>query len=119
MMNIDKITEPRDKNKYEESIKAFVDDLDKKLHLLREKKSEVDATVEELFQAKIDYLTQKRELLNERMQLIRATSTEKWEETFSTVDAELKKIVTEAETAYIGIKKGFGYLFEKFKSEEV
>ena len=51
------------KNKYEESIKAFADKLEEKINHLKEKKQEVEQSARDSFNEKIELLKKKRQYL--------------------------------------------------------
>ncbi|MEO9965418.1 MAG: hypothetical protein ABJF11_06510 [Reichenbachiella sp.] len=114
-MNIQDIKESKNKNEYEKRIKKIADTLDERLSFLKNEKSKVEKSAIESYESKIRFLSDKRDKVALRLDEIKSTSQEKWNETYSSAHEEIKKISSEAEEAYVGMKNGFSYLFEKLK----
>ncbi|MEQ9467364.1 MAG: hypothetical protein RLN88_08125 [Ekhidna sp.] len=105
-----------EKNKYEESIKAFADKLEERIDYLKGKASDVETSAKESYHKKIDQLKEKKEEFLRQYENIKETSEGKWEEIKGEVSLKVDKIKGETETAYTGIRSGFSYLFDKFKN---
>ena len=114
--NILEKVETENKNKYEESIKSFADKLEEQINFLKDKKDQVEESAKESYNERVNFLKEKMDGLIDQYKKVEASSEEAWknmrDETASTVDS----IREEANTAYTGVKDGFGYLFDKFKS---
>ncbi|SNS84552.1 hypothetical protein SAMN05421640_1489 [Ekhidna lutea] len=104
------------KNKYEESIKTFADKLEEKINFLKEKASDVEQSARVTYENRVDLLKQKKDEALDHYQKIRETSESKWSEVKGEASAKINDLKDETETAYTGIKNGFSYLFDKFKS---
>lgn len=102
-----------EKNKYEESIISFIDQVEERIEYLQESKDEVEERAKEEFQQKVDLLNEKKQALEEKAHEIKQTSQETWSKSFKSIDASIGDVAKETRNVYRGIQTGFGYLFDK------
>lgn len=103
------------KNKYEESIKTFADQLASQITMMKTKVDEVEHSARDKYHEKIDQLTAKKEAMMQQYDLIKETSEEKWDAIKDEKAAKVDSIKEETQRMYTGIKDGFNYLFDAIK----
>lgn len=108
--------EIEDKNRYEESIKAFADTLGERISSLKDKAHEVEQSARSSYNEKIELMNEKRKSLMNHYKDIRETSEARWNEIKHDTSDRVDEIKHETNKAYTGIKNGFSYLFETLKN---
>lgn len=119
MDNVDELVgnelSTENKNKYEERIKEFADNLQASITQLKDKAKEVKDSATDTYSEKVEALDQKRNDLMEEYHKIKGTGEEKWHQIKEDSKKKIDSIRDETRTAYTGIRDGFSYLFKTLK----
>jgi predicted nucleic acid-binding Zn-ribbon protein len=103
----------KQKNEYEEKLKRFADDLEQRIQMLKNKRSEVEAEAVDKYDQLLTRLEKNLGDAEAQYKLAKSSSEEVWENLSQKANDKAKEISSEVDEAYSGIKNGFGYLYEK------
>ena len=100
-------------NPYENKMKSFIDDAEKKIRELKNRGTEVNEELKEKYDAQVHTLSLKKDEVQKKLQKITHATGDRFHEVQEDVTDKMEDIKEEFEEAYLGIKQGFKYLFRK------
>ncbi len=104
-----------EKNKYEESLKSFIDFIDIKMHDMKEAGSEATAEAKVQVEEQLKNLGERRDELASKLKKLGESGEEKWEEIKKETSEHFEKTKNEMGDLFDGVKAGFKHLMGKFK----
>ena len=107
--------ELEEKNKYEEGIVTMIDSIEGKIKNLSIEGHHMTDQAKEKFYQQMETLAEKKAELEETLNEIKESSSEKWRHFQAAAGEQMNSIELEANDLLEGVKKGFGYLFSKFR----
>lgn len=101
------------KQKYENRIKSFADDIDKKILQLESKIDDIENESKSEYLNQLSELREKKQTIQNNLSQIKTMANEEWNEAKEDLIKEFNNQTEEFEAIYDGVKEGFDYLFKK------